>query len=71
MTKKELSLELSNYLKKSMRKKILFQDYCRIKKITSMTQKATLKKIIMSSSAVSYTYELINNVSEMVIILQS
>lgn len=69
--RKELHQKLVTYLKRSTTKKILFSDFCRKKHITKLSEQATLKKVIMTSSVVGFTYKLINNVSEMVIILQS
>ena len=68
--RKDLCVEISCYLRNSKRKKIRFKDYCRINHIDKMTEQATLKVAIMSSSLLSFTYSRINNTIEMIIMLQ-
>lgn len=67
--KVDLHQSLVRYLKKTKGKKILFSDFCNKKHITKLSERATLKKVIMTSTVVSYTYVLNDNGSEMLITL--
>lgn len=63
----DLHQNLVTYLKKSKNKKVLFKDFCNKNNITKMSERATLKKVVMTSTVVSYTYLQIDNISEMLI----
>lgn len=63
----DLHQNLVTYLKKSKNKKVLFKDFCNKNHITKMSERATLKKVVMTSTVVSYTYLQIDNISEMLI----
>lgn len=63
----DLHQNLVTYLKRSKDKKVLFKEFCSKKQITKMSERATLKKVVMNSTVVGYTYVLIDNVSEMLI----
>lgn len=66
----DLHQKLVTYLNRSKDKKILFKDFCNKKHITKLSEQATLKKVIMMSTVVGYTYVLNDNGSEMLITLQ-
>ncbi|NKC68474.1 hypothetical protein [Vagococcus fluvialis] len=66
----DLHQSLVRYLKRTKSKKILFSDFCHKKHINKMSERATLKKVVMTSTVVGYTYVLNENVSEMLITLQ-
>ena len=63
----DLHQNLVTYLKRSKDKEVLFKEFCNKKHITKLSERATLKKVVMTSTVVSYTYVLIDNVSEMLI----
>ncbi|WP_288394308.1 hypothetical protein [uncultured Vagococcus sp.] len=67
----DLHQSLVSYLKRTNGKKILFSDFCHKKDINKMSERATLKKVIMTSTVVGYTYVLNDKGSEMLITLQS
>lgn len=67
----DLHQNLVTYLKRSKDKKVLFKEFCNKKHITKLSERATLKKVVMTSTVVGYTYVLNNNGSEMLITLQS